>query len=386
MAWNSFGHGSAKDGSFRRTGSRSTLYVFSLCLNIILAVLAFAVLRHGVFRHPYPPDNTTTSLRALTKLAALEETASSATETFATAAKREALTAKCRGKRCSMCADEDECCFDDPRQTVFLAILCKSMPANIQRRQASRTVWDQMVRVDHFYSDFVLPKQIFFAFVVGKSQSSDINEAVDGESRLYRDMLIGDFEDIEENQTAKLLWSLRWLRETIRFSYLLMANDDAFVNFFSLVQWLVVSPPRKIYAGRLESNVLVVRDPQSKWYVKRGFYSPETYPPYHQGFGYVLSCDLAEDALKYVKGIPLFGLDDSVMGMLMYVAGVKAVSNPRFHAAPPYCQKNEDPHPLVIGNANGQNFIQYMKDVLYIGCPVCKGKEGNWKKTRRKIR
>ena len=276
--------------------------------------------------------------------------------------------------KCSVCADHSPCCSKDKRKVVYLAIMCKSAPGNFDRRQKMRTAWSQQVKANTFYTQRILDRMVFFTFVIGSSSVPSVDASVEGESRLYNDTVVGDFKDRYQNLTAKLLWSLDWLRQSVRFRYLLMADDDAFISFHPLIQWLVVSPDNRFYAGKLEQQVLVVRDPESKWYVPRGFYGQATYPPYHQGFGYVVSCDMVEDSSRYVHAIPLFGIDDTVMGMLMYVAGTKAVLMPRFHAAPFYCQKFQDPHPLVIGDVETADYDQYTKDVLYIGCPVCANK------------
>lgn len=286
--------------------------------------------------------------------------------------------------KCNLCAgNSSSCCQQNNRKEVFLAIMCKSAPLNSKRRQAVRVMWDETVLVDRFYAEHVLESQVYFAFIVGKVRSADaaqdklINDGIEGEANVYGDMVVGDFLDSYTNLTTKLLYTLDWLRDNLQFRYLMMADDDTFVNVFGILQWLVVSPDTNFYAGKLEKDVLVVRDPESKWYVDRGFYGPETYPPYHQGFGYVVSCDAIERAMDYVSGIPLFGIDDTVMGMLMYVVGIQPVNMPRFFAAPYYCQMAESDHALVIGDVELSGFLQYSKDMLYIGCPVCLKKSAN---------
>ncbi|XP_065196414.1 beta-1,3-galactosyltransferase 5-like [Sycon ciliatum] len=277
--------------------------------------------------------------------------------------------------QCSACADMDPCCrATDPRKVVYLAIMCKSAPGNFERRQKMRAAWAKAMRVDSFYNANVMDKMVHFSFVIGKSGKRETDDAVDGESRLYNDTAVGNFKDTYQNLTSKLLWTLTHVQQTMRFRYLLMADDDAFINLNALIQWLVVSPNERFYSGMMEKDVLVVRDPESKWYVRRSFYGPETYPPYHQGFGYVTSCDSVEDGMKYVSGIPLFGIDDTVMGMLMFVGGVKASHMPRFHSAPYYCQKFMDRHPLVIGDIEAADYDKYTIDLLDHGCGVCAGK------------
>ncbi|XP_065175675.1 uncharacterized protein LOC135805552 [Sycon ciliatum] len=247
--------------------------------------------------------------------------------------------------QCEMCAGVgSSCCNGVERKEVYLAIMCKSAPLNSKRRQAVRMAWDQMILVDRFYAEYVLEPQVYFAFILGKmktkneAQDKVINDGVEGEANIYGDMIVGDFADSYTNLTTKLLFALDWLKSNLRFRYLMMADDDTFINVFGVLQWLVISPEHSFYAGKLEKDVLVVRDPESKWYVDRGFYGPETYPPYHQGFGYVVSCDAIQHAMKYLSAIPLFGIDDTVMGMLMYVITVKPINMPRFFPAPYHCQ------------------------------------------------
>ena len=276
---------------------------------------------------------------------------------------------------CGTCADLQPCCRErDKRKVVYLAIMCKSAPKNVERRQKMRAGWDQAMRADSYYNAQVMDKLVHFSFVIGKSGDAPTDAAVDGESRIYNDTVVGNFKDTYQNLTSKLLWTLTYVQKTMRFRYLLMSDDDTFINLSALTQWLVVSPNEQFYSGMMEKDVMVVRDPQSKWYVRRSFYGPETYPPYHQGFGYVTSCDSVENGMKYVSGIPLFGIDDTVMGMLMYVGGVKASHMPRFHSAPYYCQKFLDSHPLVIGDIETAHYDKYTKDLVEFGCAICEGK------------
>ena len=271
-------------------------------------------------------------------------------------------------------------------------ILAKSAPGNLERRQNWRSIWEQLVLKDRFYTYHILQRQLFFSFVSGKSGESVLDGAVDEESRFYGDMLLGDFDDRSDKQTAlKLIWSLHWLRVNLKFSFLLMTNDESFVNYFSLVQWLVVGPVRKLYAGQSKIIVLEERGPLIDWFSARNMQRPDHGPGpfstyYHQGFGYILSCDLVEEAVRLTRGIPLVGADDVMMGMLMHLAGIARVNSARFHAEPLSCEKStsEGAHPLVIGNVGANNSVRFLKDVMNVGCPVCEGKKA--KKSKQKWR
>ena len=285
------------------------------------------------------------------------------------------LSQNCQGN-CNICASSSgRCCKNSFRKEVYLAIMYKSSPRNTKRRQTVRIMWDEMMVIDHFYAEYVLKWQVHFSFVVGRANSGDVvqdrreNEIVEAEADIHRDIIVGDFLESQVNTSAKMLFMLNWLKSNVQFKYLLVINDDSFVNVFNMIHWLTHSPNHNLYTGVLENGNPTMKS--ISWYREHGFVSPGTFPPYHMGFGFVMSCDAVEAAFEFLPSVPPVGTGDAIMGLLMFLSGVNATTSNRFF--PDMRQKAaEGDHALVVGSVNAQLYTLLSKDIMlnYLNIPA----------------
>ena len=170
-------------------------------------------------------------------------------------------------------------------------------------------------------------------FLVGQSNSSRLNNLLKQEARVYKDIVIGEFQDTYRNLSLKTLLGLRWSMRHCQSKYILKTDEDCFVNVLSLVQWLqeyhVTKGSKALYAGNIQREMEVVRDKRHRYYVSTMDFRKAMYPPYASGGGYVFSASLLPDLLAASQKVPVIPVEDACFGLYMQKIGVKPVHNTR---------------------------------------------------------
>ena len=259
---------------------------------------------------------------------------------------------------------------------AFLAILCKSAPGNYNRRENTRqliniqrkllqergflhcgskgTHQDLPVSMNGtIYSALCHKRELFsFHFVMGRtSLAPRLLSHIQREIRLYSDVMVGEFTDKYENLTQKLLWILQRAIQTLTFEYLLIMDDDAFVNIDLMLRRLWTSPRTQLYGGSSSVSLRtpVFRTVGRRWYVSKAEYSENSYPPYHVGVGVVLTKDVVNATLRYARNVTRFGVDDAFMGVVIqryHLAVMRKI--PGMLKMKVRCKPGM--HPMLIGN------------------------------------
>ena len=202
----------------------------------------------------------------------------------------------------------------------------KSAPQNTERRKNIRrnwlnycTVWKNAWRSDRYPVDSgtsnrqrggadVSPhasKTVTFDvvcfFVVGQSNDQKVAQQLDDEQRAFSDLRQLDVVDNYDRLTRKTLSLLHWSLQH-DYDYLLQVDDDTMVLFSNLLPWLATLPRKRLYAGHRNYDMSII------WCKKKAhkncihksalpFLSGDKYPPFANGFGYVLSRDVVRAVL-----------------------------------------------------------------------------------------
>lgn len=170
-------------------------------------------------------------------------------------------------------------------------------------------------------------------FLVGKSNSSRLNNLLKQEAQVYKDMVIGDFLDTFRNLSRKTLLGLQWSEKHCQAKYVLKTDDDCFVNVLSLVEWLQeyreTNGSKSLYAGNIQKEMEVVRHKQNRYYVSFMEFNQRIYPPYASGGGYVFSGSLLPKLLAASTKVPIIPVEDACFGLYMQLIGVKPLHNNR---------------------------------------------------------
>ena len=228
---------------------------------------------------------------------------------------------------------------------VFLQLLIKSAPNNYPKRTHIRTSWIAMAKAEycrrHFWCDF--PHwgtgenkfSWFYQFVVGLGHDNPSMEKLIQEQSNHRDLLLYPDEDAYRKLTWKVMWEISWAMKNYAFKYLLLLDDDTFLRFDLLADYLRSVPSEDLYAGLVDENHEVDRKPGSLWYVDRTQFSPRTYPPFVGGATVFLSRQSAQKILNQSKKWKhWFGTDDTFLAVLLEKAKVKTTVIPSVHSNP----------------------------------------------------
>ena len=132
-----------------------------------------------------------------------------------------------------------------------------------------------------------------------------------------------------------MLLSLKWpLDQKCEATYILKTDEDCFVNVGNLLNWLrdyhLANGTYPLYAGRVQSDMEVIRDNESRNYVSEKDHPAEIFQPYVSGGGYVFSGSLLPSLAEISQRSPLFANEDALLGSLMYRIGVQPTDNNKF--------------------------------------------------------
>lgn len=202
-------------------------------------------------------------------------------------------------------------------QDVYLLNAVTSNPTGVYHRDMIRKMWG---------SDAVAKTlKMRTVFIVGAVPSSVTQKHLQEESDKHRDIVQFDFLETRKNLTLKSLAAIHWYRAFCSdATWMLKCDVDAYVNFFALVNVLRPVDDTKDAVCARSMTRSVCREAEqhgclAHYVVNPEEYAPQTYPPYCQGYAYVLHGRLADRMLKEDakrQGPPLWLEDVYVTGLL----------------------------------------------------------------------
>ncbi|XP_067039650.1 beta-1,3-galactosyltransferase 5-like isoform X2 [Acropora muricata] len=217
--------------------------------------------------------------------------------------------------------------------SLFLLIMVHSSPANLMDRESIRLSWGREDNPINQGSWTNSDRSWKTVFLIGRSNSSRLNNLVNQEARVYKDIVIGDFHDTFRNLSLKTLLGLQWSLGHCQAKYIFKTDEDCFVNVLSLLEWLqdyhMTNGSTPLYAGNVQREMEVVRVETHRYYVSPQDFNPYFFPPYASGGGYVFSGSLLPKLAKASKRVPIIPVEDACLGLYMQDIGVNPVHNRR---------------------------------------------------------
>ncbi|XP_035283119.1 beta-1,3-galactosyltransferase 1-like [Anguilla anguilla] len=218
--------------------------------------------------------------------------------------------------------EPDACREEDP----FLVLIVPVAAKNLLARGAIRRTWGN--------ESLVLGKTIRLFFLLGLPSgkgSERLQADVEKEREEHRDLLQSNFLDSYRNLTIKTMMMLEWVASRCRnASYAMKVDSDVFLNVQNLVKMLLdPKTPRQDYiTGMVTRHSVVVRNPNSKWYMPVDVYPDATYPPYPLGMGYVFSTDLPQKLVDVSRRIRPLYIEDVHVAMCLKQLGIVPTDPP----------------------------------------------------------
>lgn len=216
---------------------------------------------------------------------------------------------------------------DVPKGTCLL-ILVHSHPAHKERRHAIRETWGRIVR------NYDNSAHTSLLFVLGISVSDIDNVKAKTESKLYRDIIIGNFTDTYQTLSTKSMFSLQWATTyCAEAKFILKTDDDVYLNISRLLTVLQdFYGTKPLLMGYRYNQAPVRRD--GPWKVDFNQFAADSFPPYCSGVAYVMSRSTALRLLtSYVQLKQKFVLqieDVFATGVLANASGISCTHNEHF--------------------------------------------------------
>ena len=83
--------------------------------------------------------------------------------------------------------------------------------------------------------------------------------------------------------------------------FLTQTDDDCYVRVDRLLAGLASLPQHNLYWGGMRFNQRPNRDPDDIWHIAVAEWTPDAYPPYAPGVGFVVSSDLVQQVAAGVQ-------------------------------------------------------------------------------------
>lgn len=219
--------------------------------------------------------------------------------------------------------DKVDLCQSSGNSNVSLLIAIKTSPANREQRSVIRRTW--LIEV--------MEHRIPYIFVIGNTKDQQLTEELLIEDKTYNDLLIGKPVDDYYNLTLKIVFLFAWTRHYCPHHWLLYIDDDTIVNTQKAIDFLASKKNERdpvIYGTLMDQTVM--REPNSPWFVPRSIWTPDTYPPFCSGNGYLIPANTLPLLHKTATSrwmVPKLWIDDAfITGIVADLAGVKLISSP----------------------------------------------------------
>uniref|UniRef100_A0A8C6S4C6 Hexosyltransferase n=1 Tax=Neogobius melanostomus TaxID=47308 RepID=A0A8C6S4C6_9GOBI len=197
----------------------------------------------------------------------------------------------------------DKCGGSEKSSNVFLLLVIKSSPGNLDRREVLRKTWARERQHNGLWV-----RRIFISGTAGSGvEKVRLNQLLKAEQKEHRDILQWDFHESFFNLTLKQILFFEWMKHRCpNVHFLLNGDDDVFANTDGMVEYLTDLP------GNNGSSHLYT-----------GYQiTAELYPPYCGGGGYLLSGHTAMVIHNMSVSTEVHPIDDVYIGMCVEKAGL----------------------------------------------------------------
>ncbi|XP_007570552.1 N-acetyllactosaminide beta-1,3-N-acetylglucosaminyltransferase 2-like [Poecilia formosa] len=211
----------------------------------------------------------------------------------------------------------------------FLLLVVKSLMPHFDRRQAIRQTWGR--------AGFLANRSVVTVFLLGSTSSvdnfPDLQEMLNHEAKLHKDLLQWDYRDTFFNLTLKEVLFLEWFSTYCPHAqYILKGDDDVFVNTLQIIGFLrglSKGKGKDLFIGDVIKNAGPHRNTKLKYFIPESVFVGQ-YPPYAGGGGYLLSGDLAIRLSNISQQVVLYPIDDVYTGMCLEKLGLVPEKHPGF--------------------------------------------------------
>ena len=212
-------------------------------------------------------------------------------------------------------------------EKTTVLFLVTSHSSNRKRRQAIRDNWGFPDIFKLFKVKFGMSYQVFFS--VGLAENTEEAKKINKEAKKFKDILIVDRNEDFYDLTRRVMAGFEWAVQQCDFNYLFKMDDDIFINIPNVMDFLsnntIASHNETLYAGDMNIEALVNRDPKSKYMVTYKEWPTEIYPPYCSGGGFIISRNLIEKIIPFFDWEDPFKIDDAYIGILIQRARIPNV-------------------------------------------------------------
>ncbi|KAK6167972.1 hypothetical protein SNE40_021886 [Patella caerulea] len=211
------------------------------------------------------------------------------------------------------------CCGPTP---IIAIVVVHTAPHHFNRRQNVRETYGSR--------ELFLPIEIRVIFLLGRVNSSEMQNKILRENTRYGDIIQGNFIDAYHNLTLKAVMGLHWISHYCsKVKYVIKTDDDV---MFDMWKFLELVDAKNLYVSNTiycicRNRDIIYRD--GKWAVDNVYFKGQTRYPfkYCMGFVIVFSGDVIPTLYSASYVVPFLWIDDVyVTGMLRTaVNGIKII-------------------------------------------------------------
>ena len=192
------------------------------------------------------------------------------------------------------------------KEEPHIIVMVKSSAEHFDLRQTVRETWGNVTSYDH----------VAVVFMLGFQKS--VQEQVDTESNINKDVVQETFMDTYRNNTYKTIMSFNWASTYCPHANIaLFADDDVYINTQMLMKFLQTTKEDKenMFSGIVSSFGVPYRTNTSKWYVSHNDYPFDFYPPYLAGGAIIASMPVVRKMSRLFPFVKFFPIDDVYLGI-----------------------------------------------------------------------
>ncbi|XP_051146070.1 hydroxyproline O-galactosyltransferase GALT6 [Andrographis paniculata] len=195
-----------------------------------------------------------------------------------------------------------------PTEPVDLFIGILSAGNHFAERMAVRKSWLQHASVKS--------RRVVARFFVALHTRKEVNVDLMKEAEYFGDIVIVPYMDNYDLVVLKTIAICDYGVRTVAAKYVMKCDDDTFVRIDTVMMEVnKIESGRSFYIGNINYYHRPLR--HGKWAVTYEEWPEESYPPYANGPGYIVSSDVAQYAVSEFENhkLRLFKMEDVSMGM-----------------------------------------------------------------------
>ncbi|KAF1743102.1 hypothetical protein MXB_2961 [Myxobolus squamalis] len=178
-----------------------------------------------------------------------------------------------------------------------------------------------------------------FLFSIGYREDIDINNNVDFEAFIYKDIIrIPTYEEYR-NIVNKVIITLYLLdKMEIPFKFVLKTDDDIFLMINKIIPLIHNLKNESVFVGHVINGAIPIRNSNHKWYVSKEEYPNDFYESYLQGSCYIIRRSILNTVIKRHETVPLISIEDIYISSLVTGSGFEVTDSIFFT----YCNYLDD--------------------------------------------